>query len=115
MKKFIRQEVLSFKYAFNGVRLLFKERHFRVHLVLAVIVVILGLVKQLDLMEWVAIIICISIVLAAEAANTAMEKLVDYVSLENNPQAKKIKDIGAGMVLITAIGSAIVGSIIFIF
>ncbi len=65
-------------------------------------------------MEWVAIILCIGMVLATELINTAIERLVDLISPDRNPIAGQIKDIAAGAVLICAIAAAIVGLIIFI-
>jgi diacylglycerol kinase (ATP) len=64
--------------------------------------------------EWIVIILCFAIVMTAEAFNSAIEKLVDFVSPGIHPQAGKIKDIAAGAVLITAIIAAIIGCIIFI-
>ena len=63
--------------------------------------------------EWIAIILCFGVVLAAEGFNTAIERLVNLVSPERNPIAGDVKDIAAGSVLICAIVAAIVGIIIF--
>ena len=46
--------------------------------------------------------------------NTAIETIVDLVSPNINPLAKKAKDIAAGSVLVMAIGAFLVGLIIFI-
>jgi diacylglycerol kinase (ATP) len=54
------------------------------------------------------------VVMAAEGFNTSIEKVVDLVSPEYHPIAGMAKDIAAGAVLITAIGAAIIGLIIFI-
>jgi diacylglycerol kinase (ATP) len=52
--------------------------------------------------------------LAAEGFNTAIERLVDLVSPDYHPIAGAVKDIAAGAVLLCAIASAIVGTIIFL-
>ncbi len=114
MKKFIKKEVFSFKYAINGIKGLFLERHFKVQVIIGLFVVALGFIQQVNKIEWLAIILCIALVLVAEAINTAIEKTVDYISLERNINAKYIKDISAGMVLIASILSATVWCIIFL-
>jgi diacylglycerol kinase len=58
--------------------------------------------------------LCIALVLALEAVNSAIEYLADKISPEQDPLIGKAKDIAAGAVLIAAIGAAIIGSLIFI-
>ena len=65
-------------------------------------------------MEWIAIGFCIAFVIAMEMLNTAIEKLCDVVHQEVHPGIKKVKDIAAGAVLISAIFSLITGLIIFL-
>jgi diacylglycerol kinase len=58
-----------------------------------------------------AVIIVMGGVLALEAVNTAIETLVDLVSPEFHPLAKKAKDVAAGAVLLfvfAALGVAVV-------
>jgi diacylglycerol kinase (ATP) len=58
--------------------------------------------------------ISITLVLAAEMINTAVELIVDIVVEMNfHPLAKIIKDVLAGTVLVTAINAAIVGYLLF--
>ena len=58
--------------------------------------------------------LCFGLVLAAEAFNTAIERLVNLVSPDYHPIAGDVKDIAAGAVLICAVTAALVGAIIFI-
>ena len=83
------------------------------HLAATLIVVLMGLTLKVSLIEWSLLTLTIALVLTAEAINTAIENLVDMVSPERKPQAGLIKDISAGAVLISALGAAIVGLIIF--
>ena len=46
--------------------------------------------------------------------NTAIEKAMDYITIERKDQIRDIKDMAAGAVLIATITSIIAGSIIFI-
>ena len=63
--------------------------------------------------EWCWIILAIISVWTAEALNTAFEFLTDVASPEFHPLAGKAKDVAAGAVLITAIGSVLIGLLIF--
>lgn len=85
-----------------------------IHLAAAILVVIAGFFFGIERGEWIAIIGCIGAVMAAEAFNTAIERLVNLVSPQWHPIAGEVKDIAAGAVLICAIAAAIIGLIIFI-
>ena len=104
----------SFKYAIEGIISSFKtERNMKIHVLAMIVVIALGFFFKLDKVEWCFIIIAITSVISAELFNTAIETVVDIVSPERNPKAKLVKDIAAGAVLVVAIGSAIIGFIIF--
>ena len=104
----------SFVYAFAGIAsAVCGERNMRIHLVAAFAAVSLGTWLGLSAGEWVAVVICCALVMSLECLNTAIEAAVDLASPEIHPLAKKAKDCAAGAVLIAAIGSAIVGCIIF--
>ena len=55
-----------------------------------------------------------TVVMAAEMTNTLVESLVDLVTNEYHPLAKVSKDVAAGVVLLTAIGSVVVGIFLFL-
>ena len=106
--------VKSIFYAVNGITLMLKsQQNARIHAAFTVAVIALGFCFKLSNCEWCVIILAIAAVWAAEAFNTAIEALVDVASPEIHPLAGKAKDVAAGAVLISAIGSAIVGLIIF--
>ena len=111
----IKKRVLSFKYALNGIWIVAKsETNFKIQITIAIITNVLGIYFNISKIEWIAIIICIVSVLTAETFNSALEKLVDKISPNYDNTAGIIKDIAAGAVLISAIGSAIIGLIIFL-
>jgi len=111
----IKKRILSFKYAFNGLKIIISTQHnFMIHLVAAVLVTAAGLIFQISISEWCIIILTIAMVLGAEAFNTSIEKLTDLVSPEYHILAGKIKDIAAASVLIAAIASVIIGLTIFL-
>lgn len=111
----IQKRIKSFGYAINGIRLLFSSQaNARIHLFVALLVVIAGLTCGVSPAEWLAIFISVSMVIAMEAMNTALEWLTDLVSPEYHPLAGKVKDVAAAAVLITVIGAIVAGLIIFV-
>jgi len=106
---------IGFRFAFNVIKEAFiKERNFRIHLYITSIVLILSFYVQLNMMEWLFIIIAIYFVLVMELVNSLFERIIDYIKPEYHIQAKIIKDIAAGVVLLTATLSIIIGLIIFL-
>lgn len=115
MKGKKKKGIIGLTYALNGLKEAFlRERNFRIHLYITVIVICFSIFFRLSLMEWMFILIMIHIVLICELINSLMERLIDYVKPEYHPQAKIIKDISAAVVLIAAIFSVIIGCMIFI-
>lgn len=111
MQNFIK----SFRYAFEGIIHAVKtERNFKFHLIATVIVITTGLLSDLTSTEWFIILVLIGGVLSLELLNSAIERVVNLVTMERMPLAKQAKDLAAGAVLIFAIMSAIIGLLIFI-
>ena len=111
---FLRATLKSFGYAFAGLRTFFiTQRNARIHLFATVLVVFFGCYFGINRMEWIILLACIILVLAAEAFNTSIEFLTDLTSPEIHSIAKKVKDVAAAAVLICAIGAAIIGLLIF--
>ena len=111
----LKKRIDSFGFAFKGLFDLLKTQpNARVHLCAAIFVSISGWYFQITPTEWCLSIFAIAAVLAAEAFNTSLEYLTDLVSPDYNILAGKTKDVAAAGVLITAIGAAIVGLIIFL-
>ena len=109
-----RKVLGSFRFAGQGIVDLFRfENNAKVHLLIAGCALLAGFYFQLSRAEWAIILTQIGLVWAAEAFNTAIEKLCDFVSPGLHPQIKTIKDLSSGAVLILAITAVIVGLIIF--
>jgi len=111
----IKKRLASFKYAFNGLKILVLEEHnARIHLVAAICVILLGLFFNISALEWIAVSLVIGFVIACEAINSAIENLADFVSPEKNEFIKKAKDLSAAGVLVSAITAVIIGFLIFL-
>ena len=103
----------SFRCAARGVRLMLRSQHNAwLHAVASCCVLVVGGLCVLTGTEWCWIILAIMAVWTAEALNTALELLADVASPEFHPLVGYAKDVAAGGVLISALGSAIVGMLV---
>ena len=111
----IQARLKSFVYAFEGVIFFIRfEAQATMHLIAIVAVLGAGYWFKICSMEWIAVVFAIGIVISAEMLNTAIEKLTDMVSPQINEQAKIVKDLAAGAVLIASLTAFIIGLIIFL-
>jgi diacylglycerol kinase len=105
----------SFSYAWQGIiGLLRTEHNSWIHLGLTFLVIPLAIYYRITRLEWMFLIIVMAMVWAAELFNTALEKSMDFITKENHPQIKLVKDLAAAAVLISALAALAVGAIIFI-
>jgi diacylglycerol kinase (ATP) len=111
----MKKRIKSFGYAGRGIRVVFgTEPNMKIHIVIAILVIISGFIFHINITEWIACLLCIGLVFGMEMMNTAVENVVDLASPKLHPLAGKAKDIAAGAVLICAIISVIIGLLIFI-
>lgn len=105
----------SFANAFAGMAYFFaNDRNGKIHLAISVIVLATGFTFQIVATEWVAILLCIALVIGLEMLNSALEKLSDLVEPNYHPTIKVIKDVSAAAVVLAAIISVVIGIIIFL-
>ena len=105
----------SFKYAFNGLYILFKsEPNALIHLLAVITVIFMGLFFEIEKQDWIIVLLLFALVFISELFNSSIEYLSDIISLEYHPLIKKIKDMSAAAVLISALISLIIGVIIFL-
>jgi diacylglycerol kinase (ATP) len=106
----VLKRLRSFKYAFQGIGTIMRTQHSAwLHTLASTSVIVVGFLFGISGPEWCWIILAIMGVWTAEALNTAFELLCDVASPEFHPLVKKAKDASAGAVLISAVGSAIIG------
>ena len=109
-----RKFVESFNAAVEGfIYVLKTERNMRVHFLAAFFFILLGIYLNFTYLELLALSVTITMVLASEMINTAIELIVDMVKSDFHPVARIIKDVSAGVVLLTSINAVIVGYILF--
>lgn len=105
----------SFRDAFRGIFYVVQtQRNAKIHLAITLVVVGAGLWLRLGPLEWVVLVLTISLVLALEMINTALEALCDATVTAYHPLVGIAKDVAAGAVLVTAIGAVGVGLLIFV-
>ena len=106
--------IKSFRYAFEGLSTLLREEpNARIHLVAAIAVTMAGFGLRISHTEWLVLMLTFGMVISLEILNSVVERIADFVSPERHPAIKKIKDLAAAGVLITAMTAVIVGVIIF--
>ena len=104
----------SFGHAFRGLALLLRGEHNAwIHAAATIAALALAVRLGLQRVEWVALVLAIALVWAAEALNTAVEALADAITTEVDPRIRDAKDLAAGGVLVCAIAAAAIGLTIF--
>lgn len=104
----------NFLNAARGIAYLFKsQKNARIQLSIAIIAVIAGIILRINQCEWLAVLLCIALVLGLEAINTAIETLADKVHPGFDTKIGIVKDVAAGAVLISSLLAFIIGFIIF--
>ncbi|OGH04029.1 MAG: hypothetical protein A2W22_00170 [Candidatus Levybacteria bacterium RBG_16_35_11] len=105
----------SFKYAFRGIGFALRyNRNLRVHFLIAFFVIIASIFFRVNAFEMGILGVMILVVISSEMINTTIEEMTDLITKEHKEEAKIAKDVAAGMVLVSAIGSIIVGILIFV-
>lgn len=105
----------SFKGALRGLYVTFKaEKNAKIMLVAGILALIAGISFKVSFVEFVAIIIVITIVFACETVNTVVEIMLDLLIPHHDPHVKIIKDIASGVVLVACLNALIIGALIFL-
>lgn len=105
---------ISFKNAWNGLNWSFRTQpNFKIHLTCASIVILAGIFFHISHVEMTILILTIVFGLGVEMVNTAIEVMTDLITTEWKLEAKIAKDVAAGMMLLTAIGTVLVALFIF--
>ena len=105
----------SFGYSIEGLKYAYKyEQSMMIHVIATILVIGANIFFQVSGMEWLITILAIGMVLSAELLNSAIEAVVDLVTLEIHPLAKIAKDCASGATFVLAMMAAIIGCVIYI-
>ncbi len=100
----------KFACALSGIAVGVRDQNsFYVHFPATLAVVAMASWLQVSQGEWLALIVCITIVFSAELFNSAIEHLARAITREENPEIRDALDVASGAVLVAAIGAAVVG------
>lgn len=103
----------AFRGAWVGVAS-YGRASFAVHLPVMAGVLAFATWTGVDWVEWYVLLVCITVVLAAEMFNSSIEALGRAVTEEFNPHIRDALDIASGAVLVTVLGAATVGLLILL-
>jgi diacylglycerol kinase (ATP) len=107
--------VKSFKIACRGIVYLFiYHRNMRLIFILGILAFIVGIYLKLKGIELVALCITITLVFMAEIFNTAIELLMNILNKEYHLKIMLVKDIAAGIVVLTCLNALAAGYILFV-
>jgi diacylglycerol kinase (ATP) len=109
-----KNPILSFYYAVRGLGFgFYSQKNLVIHIVFTILAITLGLFLKIEIWEWIALSISITLVIFAEMMNTALELSVDLFTRKKKLRAMLSKDVAAGAVLISVFNSLIIGYLIF--
>jgi len=104
----------SIRHAAAGIAVMLRTQHNAwLHLAATILVTGAGFALHISAEDWRWVVVAVVLVWVSEGVNTAFEHLCDVVQPDFHESVKVSKDIAAGAVLITAIGAAVLGVLIF--
>lgn len=107
--------IKSFGYAMHGVKYAFlNNQNIRIQFSVAIFIILASLFFRVNAFEMGILGVMILLVISTEMINTAIEEMTDLITTEHRQEAKIAKDVSAGMVLLTSLGSVVVGILIFL-
>lgn len=113
--KTTRVHTISFRHAWDGLIYAIRTQpNFIIHLVISTLVITAGVLFALSPIEWIILSFTISLGLVIELINTSIESVVDLITDHYHPLAKIAKDTSAAAMLVYALGSIIIASLIFL-
>ena len=109
----LKGRYMSVRYSLNGLRvMLITQKNAWIHAVATVSIIAMASFLRISTTGWALVLLAIVAVWTAEALNTAFEFLADVASPEFHPLVERAKDVAAGAVLISALGSVIIGLLV---
>lgn len=101
-KSGIKRVFAAIVYSLDGFRTAWRYEHaFRQELMVAIPGVILALLLPVTRLEKLALIASLALVLIVELLNSAIEAVVDRVSLDKHSLSKNAKDLGSAAVMLS--------------
>ncbi len=113
--KGLRKIAASCMYSMQGLIYAFSnEASLILYSVLSILSIICGFVLDITVNQWICLLLSLGVVLTIELINTAIEAVVDMVTLEYNELAKIAKDCGSAATCVASIIAFIIAMVIFV-
>lgn len=105
----------SFGYSIEGLKYAYKyEQSMLIHVIATICVLLANIFFQVNGIEWLITLLAIGMVLSAELINSAIEAVVDLVTLEEHPLAKIAKDCSSAATFVLACMAALIGIVVYV-
>ncbi len=113
MERYFKKLKEGFVFSIEGFKIALNETAFQLELLIGIPAIIFAIFSDKSNAEKALLVFSIFFVFIIELCNTAIEKIIDRISLDHHPTSKKVKDIGSCMVFISAIATAAIWIIIY--
>lgn len=111
----IRRLINAFGYSMDGFKAAYQhEDAFRQEVWLALVLIPLAFYLEADALHRILMVGSVLLVMMVELLNSAVEAVVDRVSIERHALAKRAKDIGSAAVLLALVNLAVVWGLILL-
>lgn len=111
----IRKHLAGYRYAMRGIILAFRhEANMIFHFIAAIAVVLANSLLHVTKTEWLITLVLIGLAWTAEIFNTAIEKLADRITTEQDTLIGQVKDLASGAVLVICAFAALCAGIIYL-
>jgi diacylglycerol kinase (ATP) len=111
----LRRLINAFGYSMDGFKAAYKhEDAFRQEVWLSLVLIPLAFYLESEALHRILMVGSVLLVMIVELLNSAVEAVVDRVSIERHALAKRAKDIGSAAVLLALINLAVVWGLILL-
>ena len=114
-KSGLKRILSAFFYSLDGLKAAWRHEHaFRQELALFAMGTVIALVLRISPFEKLLLIGVLVLILIVELINSALEAVVDRVSLERHPLSKNAKDFGSAAVLLACLLAAAAWAVVLL-
>lgn len=114
-KSGLKRILSAFFYSLDGLKAAWRHEHaFRQELALFAVGTVIALALRISAFEKLLLIGVLVLILIVELLNSALEAVVDRVSLERHPLSKNAKDFGSAAVLLACLLAAAAWAVVLL-
>ncbi len=103
-RKGLERILFATVFSIDGIRSAFKlEEAFRQEVYRALVLTVVAVILPVGLTAKAILLGSVFLVLIVELLNSGLETTIDYISSEEHPYAKRVKDMGSAAVLLSLV------------